>query len=145
MYSIVNMVFERILPGKENSDILQEAVDIEKFRKEIVTKLALFEQADNGNFWWQNKELMGLVDSLYKSGCILLPRGSIERLRWTAILLVAACNQEGFSCGNVIIPPDFLPDQMIDVFEDQYGFGVIENIRKIRKEVSERGWDAIFS
>jgi len=134
--------FSRILRDKENEALLQEALEIDKLREEVVSRLSWLEENDNGDFWWEDEVLMDIFESLYKSGCIYLPRNDVEKLRWIALLSVEICKIEGFSYGNLIIPPDYLPDSEITLFEDRYGVSVIEAVVKLRKDLSSRGWDA---
>jgi hypothetical protein len=68
----------------------------------------------------------------------------VERLRWIALLCVAMSNLEDFSCGNLVLPVDFLPDDMLVLYEDVYSVGVLEEVAKIRKQLEELGWKTVF-
>jgi hypothetical protein len=134
-----------VLPGKINSEVFNETCDIECLREEVVARLAKFEEDDSGQYWWQDKQLRNIFESVYKSGCILLPRDAVEKLRWIALLCLQMSKIEGFSCGNVIIPPDFLPDDMMEMWVDVYGLDVIGNVAMIRMDLAKRGWEAVFA
>jgi hypothetical protein len=134
-----------VLPGKINSEVFNETCDIECLRAEVVARLTEIEKDDSGQYWWQDKQLRSIFESVYKSGCILLPRDAVERLRWIAILCLQMSKIEGFACGNVIIPPDFLPDDMMEMWVDVYGLDVIGQIAIIRMDLAKRGWEAVFA
>jgi len=51
---------------------------------------------------------------------------------------------EGFVCGNVVLPPDFMPESFFEMWEDEYGVGVIDGIRKIQSRLAKEGWEAVF-
>ncbi len=140
----VDTFFEKVLPERENSELFRETLQMAQLREEVIKNLTRFEAEDFGHFWWQDKELMGLFEELYKSGCITLPKNPVDRLRWIALLCVEISKTEGFSWGNVIIPPDYLPDEMVEIYERVYGSDVIEEVIKIREQLKERGWEAIF-
>jgi len=141
--SAVNTLFSEISPGKLNSEILAETLVIDKLREEVVRRLTQIEKLDLG-FWWQDKDLMEMFNSVFKSGCIILPKDPVERLRWIALLCVEMSNTEGFDCGNIVIPLDFLPLEMMVLFEDLYGVDVLESVIEIREKVAEQGWGAVF-
>lgn len=144
MESAVNSMFSPLLPGKKNSEILAETLDIDRLREDVVKRLTKIVELDEGQFWWQDNELMEIFKAVYKSGCVLLPLDPVERLKWIALLCVAMSNIEGFACGNLVLPIDFLPEDMFEVYEDVYGVDVIEEVEKIRKQLAEQGWRAIF-
>ncbi|EKD52677.1 MAG: hypothetical protein ACD_61C00275G0006 [uncultured bacterium] len=144
MDSAVNSLFSEVLPGKKNSEVFNETCDIDCLREEVVARLAKIEEDDSCQYWWQDKQLRNIFESVYKSGCILLPRDAVERLRWIAILCLQMSKIEGFSCGNVIIPPDFLPDDMMEMWVDVYGLDVVGQIAMIRMDLAKQGWEAIF-
>lgn len=144
MDSEVNIFFEQVLAEKENSELLNEALQIAQLREEVIKNLTRFVAEDEGHFWWQDKELMGIFEELYKGGCITLPKNPVDRLRWTALLCIEISKMEGFSWGNVIIRPDYLPDEMVEIYERVYGTDVIEEVFKIREQLREKGWEATF-
>ena len=144
MESAVNSMFSPIFSNKPNSEVLAETLDIDKLREAVVARLAEIEKEDRGHYWWEDKPLMDLIQTVYQSGCILLPTDSVERLRWIALLCVAMSNIEDFSCGNLVLPVDFLPDDMMELYEDVYGLDVIEEVVKIRKQLAEWGWKSTF-
>lgn len=143
MNSLVNDV-ERVDPQKENVDVFEEALALEELRKEVVKRLIWIEKNYTGQFWWEDKPLMNLFLTLYKSGCIQLPQKPVDRLRWIALLCLEISNLEGFDCGNIIIPLDFLPDSLLFVFEEPYGRAVMESVLNLRDQLSTLGWEAVF-
>lgn len=143
MESAVNSMFAVVFPGKSNYEVFNDALEIYMLREQVLAKLLQIEMSDTGDFWWQDKELMGIFDLLYKSGVILLPTNPAERLRWIALLCVEISNYEEFDCGNVILPIDFLPDEMLELFEDAYGAKLIEEVIKTRKQLVEQGWESL--
>ena len=144
MESAVNHMFLPILPGKLNSEVLAEALDIERLREEVVGRLSQIEKEDRGHFWWQDNELMDIFKTVYQSGCIQLPTDPVEKLRWIALLCVAMSNIEGFSCGNLILQVDFLPDDMLELYENAYSVDIFEEVAKLRKQLAEQGWMSVF-
>lgn len=142
MDSIVSLIFSVVLPGKENIEVFNEALEIEKLREEVVARLINLEKEDLGRFWWEDKALMNLFETVYKSGCILLPKDPVERLRWIALLCIEMSKKEDFSYGNIIIPPDYLPDEMVEIYEQVYGSDVIEEVIDIRSRLLKNGWKA---
>ncbi len=141
---IANTYFLRILPGRENCEVLNEALEIQQFGDEVIERLRWLEENDPGIFWWEDKPLMSLFDCLYISGCIILPKNPTERLRWIALLCIEFSKIYEYSCGNVVIPPDFLPDELLETWEEVYGIDVIETVIKIRKALTEKGWEGVF-
>jgi len=144
MDSATNSLFSRINPDKENSDIFTETVEIYKLREEIIARLTLLEENDFGLFWWQDLKIMEIFKMLFESGIILLPRNPVERLRWIALLCIEMSNYQEFDCGNVVLPLDFLPDEMLEIFEDCYTLGIVTDVKDIRKRLTELGWNAVF-
>lgn len=144
MDSEVNDFFQRVLVEKENHQIFNETLEIVRLREYVIEMLTRIEETDSG-FWWTDNDLMEMFDSLYTSGCIILPRDPVERLRWIALLCIEISEIEGFDCGNIVLPPDFLPEAMFGIYEDVYGVGVIEEIKKIRERLAKQGWEATFA
>lgn len=144
MDSEANTYFDKLLPEKENSEIFNEALQITEFREAVVKNLTRFEAEDVGHFWWQDKGLMSLFEELYKGGCITLPKNPVDRLRWVALLCIEISKLEGFSWGNVVIPPDYLPEEMVEMYERVYGSDVIEEVILIREQLREKGWESVF-
>lgn len=141
MNPAANIYFSKILPDKKNSAVLQDAVEIAELRKKVVACLERIEKEDAGEPWWKDAELMSIFEAVYTSGCILLPQNPVQRLRWLALLCVEISKVEGFSCGNMIIAPDYVPDKELDLYEDIYGISVIEDIKDIRRKLSQVGWE----
>ena len=75
---------------------------------------------------------------------VFLPRDPVERLRWIALLCVAMSNIEGFPCGNLVLPVGFLPEDMMEIYEEVYSPDVIEEVEKIRKQMAERVGSQFF-
>lgn len=144
MDSAANSFFSVIMPGKENRDFFDEAIVIEKLRKEVVSRLIEIEKQGDNPFWWQDKPLMDLFATVYESGCITLPMDPVERLMWTALLCVEMSNRENFDCGNIVIPPDFLPVELLVIYEDEYSAEIIEEVFEIRRQLEKNGWEAVF-
>lgn len=134
---------ERVSPDKENTEIFEETLGLDKLRKEVVKRLEWIEKHDTG-LWWLDKPLMSLFVTLYKAGCILLPKNPVERFRWIALLCLEISKMEEFACGNVVLPPDFLDEEYFEMYEGIYGVGLIDEISKLRSQLAERGWDAVF-
>ena len=136
--------FARVIPNRTNLEVFNEAMSIHQLGDEVVERLIWIEENDPGYYWWEDKQLMQLFEDLYVSGCILLPRDPVDRLRWSALLCVEFSKIYEFTCGNVVLPPDYLPDEQISTWEEYYGSDVIETIISVRKELREKGWDAVF-
>lgn len=144
MTEMVNKFFSKVSPDKENIEVFNHALEMPKLREYVVSLLKKFEEEDALAFWWEDRELMGLFNSVYKSGVIALPSTPVERLRWIALLCAKICEIEGFSWGNIIIPPDYLPTTMVEIYERVYGSVVIEEVLKIRDRLALCGWEAVF-
>ncbi len=141
---IVDDFFTQILPDKKNKLVLEEALEIQQLGDEVIERLKWLEENDPGYPWWEDMPLMALFHDLYVSGCILLPKSPVERLRWTALLCVEFSNIYEYSCGNIVLPTDFVPDEMLEMWEEVYGVDVIETVTKIRKDLVDKGWEAVF-
>lgn len=140
----INESFPIVLSGRDNMDVFNEALEIQKFGDEVIERLRWIEENDPGYSWWEDKELMELFNSLYRCGCILLPREGVDRLRWIALLCIEFSNIYDFSCGNLVIAPDYVEDYELENWNDIYGTDVIEKVIDIRSKVKESGWEAIF-
>ncbi|NCP47386.1 hypothetical protein COT86_03925 [Candidatus Collierbacteria bacterium CG10_big_fil_rev_8_21_14_0_10_43_36] len=53
-------------------------------------------------------------------------------------------NIEGFPCGNLVLPVGFLPEDMMEIYEEVYSPDVIEEVEKIRKQMAERVGSQFF-
>lgn len=141
---IAEKYFKKISPYKDNSQVLSETVEIEKLRERVVARL---EAIENGNMpnWWEDTELMHIFDQVFTAGIIPLPLDTIERVRWIAFICIAMSIREEFSYGNVLLPIDYLPSEMIFSGEfDQYGQDCLEGVSNFRKQVAERGWKSLL-
>lgn len=144
MLSALNDFFPQIVQGKSNGEVMDDATDMLFLRESVVLCLSRIESEDLGHFWWQDKELMKIFDDLYTAGVLPLPKDPVDRLRWIALVCVECSKEEGFACGDVIIPLDFLPPEMFFVFEDGYSQDIVEEVLALRKKLSELGWEKVF-
>jgi len=142
--SIFDTLFARIMPEKKNSAFFVEALEVPGMSEQVSIMLERIENSPDAHDWWTDKELMRYFDTLYKAGVITLPKDVIERIRWVALLAIASAREAGFSYGNVLIPPDYLPDDEIERYEDIYGWDVVERIVTFRIELRKRGWDSLL-
>lgn len=136
--------FKTLGQGVDNAEAMKATVDLIDLRKKVVEILAKIEATDSDMFWWENKELMNLFMTLYKSGLIRLPTDAVERLRWIALICAECSKAEEFACGNVIIPPDYLPDDLNAMYEKVYGRAVIDEVINLRNILDANGWEAKF-
>lgn len=143
MNTLINDL-DKVIQDKENTEVFEETLELEELRKQVVSRLEWIEKNDSGQFWWEDKPLIDLFITLYKCGCISLPKNPVERFRWIALLCLEISKMEEYACGNVVLPPDFLPEEFFEMYEDEYGVGVIDEIRKLRARLAERGWEAVF-
>jgi hypothetical protein len=135
--------FRKIAPHKTNSEIVWDTIGIDTLAKFVVKRLSIVETEDKP-FWWQDKELFRTFERGYSSGIIMLPMDVVERVRWIALMCVAICQKEGFSYGNVLIPPYYIPDEELYQF-DHYGASVLEEVQKFRRDVAEHGWKSLIT
>lgn len=143
--SFVNNSFTRIAEHRENIDFFNEALAIPDFPVLIVKHLERIENSSDGHDWWLDKELMKIFDDLYKCAIVSLPCEPVERIRWIALICIACSENAGFSYGNVLVPPDYLPDEEIEGYASLYGWDVIERIQELRKQLREKGWNSLVS
>ncbi len=94
--------------------------------------------------WWSDKELIQLFMDLYKSGCILLPKDGVERIRWIALLCLEFSSNYGFDCSGIILPFDFLTEDMFEVFEGVYPAYIEREVRNLRKKITDESWNSVF-
>lgn len=116
----VNRFFSVVVSDKKNTDVFDEALKIEELRIKVVKRLDWIEKNDTGLFWGKDKLLMDLFITLSERGDLSLPKDSAERLRWIALLCKEISEVEGYDYKNVIIPLDYLPDSLLNVYEDTY-------------------------
>ncbi len=138
--------FPEIVPGRTNEFLLLELNSCFFFRKVAVEHLARIEKEDLGFNWWHDEDLMKLFKDLYLAGVVLLPSDPVDRIRWIALTLIKASKTEGFSWGNIVILLDVLPDEMLEACNNEYkyGQGALEEVRKFRTELREKGWKEVF-
>lgn len=143
MESMIND-FERIEEGKENIVVFDETLESAELRKEVVERLIRFENSDELQFWWEDRPLLDIFMNLYRAGCISLPQDPVERFRWIALLCQEMSNEEGFDTSEIILVLDFLPEELMLLFEETYGTAVLENALDIRGRLSLEGWQAVY-
>lgn len=143
-FELVNTIFGKILPDRENIGAFSQALEIDLFRECVVGRLMEIENAADGHDWWRDEPLMLIFEGLSRNGIIVLPHDPIERIRWIALLSIFVAKREGFSYGNVLIPPDYLPDEEIEEWSDRYGWGVIERIQNLRSNLRSDGWQSVI-
>lgn len=144
MDSAVNTFFKPLFPGKENSEVFNDSVAIETLRKAVVARLTIIEKEDAGISWWNDRELMNLFKEVYENGIIFLPSAPVDRLRWIAMLCIEMSNQEGFDCGNIILPIDFLPADMAMLFAFVYPENLMMIAMDLRSKLKNQGWKEVF-
>ncbi|OGD83192.1 hypothetical protein A2572_01910 [Candidatus Collierbacteria bacterium RIFOXYD1_FULL_40_9] len=57
------------------------------------------------------------------------------------MLCVKACEIDKFSYGNLLVPLDYLPDDMLD---GSYGESILTDIQHLRLKLRKSGWNAVF-
>lgn len=127
--------FRRISGDKKNDQVMEETARIPKLRAFVVEQLIKIENGPDCPYWWQNKELVNMFLSLNEIGGIELPKESVEKYRWIALVCIVIAELEGFSYGNVLIPADYLPEEKLAEQELIYGVGVIEDIKGFRNDL----------
>lgn len=140
---ILNSLFSKISPKVANAEFFRETLNLPGFCGHVVFVLEEIENSKNP-LWWEEKSLLMFFDELYKAGIVTLPHDPVERIRWIALLCIAAAKAKDYSYGNVLITPDYLPDDMVEMYERVYGSDVIEEVILIREELREKGWEATF-
>ncbi len=136
-----NVMFRRVSGRKSNSQIIDQMSKRVFLVEAVVSCLKRIESRDEGINWWQDSELMNVFGSMYKAGVLPLPVDPVERIRWIALLCIKTCEFDKFSYGNLLIPLDYLPDNLLD---DSYGISVLTSVKSLRKELKEKGWYHLF-
>ncbi len=137
--------FKTLGQGVNNSEALRAAVELTELRTKVVEILKRIEKTDTDAFWWEDKELMALFMTVYKSGLIRLPTNPVERLRWIALVCVECSKAEGWQDHDkIIIPPDYLPDDLNGMYMKVYEPWVIDEVINLRNDLDARGWEAVF-
>ena len=144
MDDVAMMYFPVVVPGKENSEVMFEAVKLDLLRESVVLALKKIETEDLGHRWWEDSELMKIFGDLYKAGVIPLPVNPVDRLRWIALLCIEICVVEEFSWGNVLVPMDYIPYEKFELYEGRYSMSVFIEILKIRERLAGVGWQMVF-
>jgi hypothetical protein len=123
--------FTRISPDLSNGELLMKIIDEEGASEYIVQRLTYVEHQNS--LFWNDREL-----SLWFNSKIA-PKGPVDKLRWQALVCITASKKERFSCGNVVIVPDFLPEDSEEFleYESTYGRGVIGDILEKRNSLSQ--------
>lgn len=135
--------FKRISQDKSNSQIMWDTVGIEKLGKDVVARLEVIANREIEH-WWDDKELISIFDLLYTSGIILLPLDVVQRVRWIALVCEGVSSKEGYSCGNVIVPVDYLPEEEIytwSIYSEQF----LEQVMIFRRKVAKHGWKSLLA
>lgn len=138
------LYFPRIVPWKDNEAVLNDTLAIEELRKTLVARMEKIEDSFYGR-WWSDRELVSLFHRLDLAGVIFLPKEVTDRMRWIALVCALAAEIEKFAFGNVIVEPDYLPDEFLEEFEKIYGLSVIDEVREFRKQAKESGWEKYIS
>ena len=129
-----NTYFTRISSDISNGELLLNTVkgDASMF---IVKRLGEIEQTDKN--YWDDQELSKWFDDHVNSGDLIFPKDPIDKLRWKALVCIVASRKEGFSYGNVIFPPDYIPEDSEDFmyYERYYRWAVLERIIKLRENL----------
>ena len=119
-----------------------DTVGIEKLGKHVIARLDAVAKEDKG-FWWNDKELFSTFDHLFTTGVILLPLDVIDRVRWIALVCIGVSSKEGYSCGNVIVPVDYLPEEELYT-QTIYNEHFLEQVMNFRRKVAKQGWKSLL-
>ena len=130
--------FPQISAGITNGDLLIKTIGEKEASSFIVKRLEDIESKDI--FFWNDDMLFKWFEDKVDSNVFTLPKDPVEKIRWQALVCMAASITEGFSYGNVLIPPDILPEESKEfwIWEKHYGTSVLEDIIDLRKQLRER-------
>ena len=130
-----NKYFSQISPDLSNGDLLIKTVDGEGASSFIVQRLENVESEDDS--FWNDNTLLKWFEDQADLGSFTIPKDPVEKLRWQALVCIAASKKEGFSYGNVVFPPDYLPEESEEFWDyiKNYGQYVLENIVDLRKHL----------
>jgi len=136
--------FSPVVLGKENFVVFNEILESETLRKDVVSHLKRIGPTTPTNYWLKDAQLIKLFMELYKSGVVPLPSDPVYRIRWIAIICLECCNDEGFDCGEIILPMDFLPDYLCAIFEEVFGKEIYGQATGLRDSLKKSGWISVF-
>jgi hypothetical protein len=130
--------FPQISAGTTNGNLLIKTIEEKEASSFIVQRLEDIESS--GDIFWNDKVLFKWFEDKKDSSVFIIPKDPVEKIRWQALVCIAASITEGFSYGNVVIPPDCLPEESEEFwdYEKQYGTAVLENIIDLRKQLRLR-------
>lgn len=138
---IANTYFTRMESKRSNATLLGNYVKNRYLRLSVVKVLSDFETRDPGTNWWEEKDLLEIFKRMSETGALSLPKDSVERLRWVALVCISCCEKTDFDCGNLIVHLDYIPDDLLD---ESYGSDVLSQIRFIRQKLTVKGWVEVF-
>jgi hypothetical protein len=120
-----------------NGQLLMQAVGAPENSQFIVQRLESIE--DSGDLFGRDEQLNTWFDQQIEAGNIKAPTSPVDKQRWLALMGIAASKKEGFSYGNVLIVPDYLPDdsEELQEYESVYGVGIIEDIIRRRETLKK--------
>lgn len=140
-----NDIFSKVSDRKTNAEVIDQMSKRVIVRAVVVSCLIRINTRSEESNWWQDTDLMTTFKSMYLAGVLPLPNDSVERIRWIALLCMRACEIDGYDCGVLLLPLDYLPDDQLD---DQLTGKPYELIRKtiikLRNELRDKGWEAVF-
>jgi hypothetical protein len=130
--------FPQISADITNGNLLIKTIEEKGASSFMIQRLEDIES--KGNFFWNDDILFKWFEDKVDSNVFTLPKDPVEKIRWQALVCIAASITEGFSYGNVLIPPDCLPEEskVFWDYEKQYGTAVLEDIIDFRKQLRSR-------
>ena len=135
LMSQADKYFPRIDPGTSNGQLLMRAINLQGASSLIVHRLEEIERT--GELFNSDQELNTWLDTQIQSKVIHAPMDPVDKYRWLALMCIAASIKEDFSYGNVIIVPDYLPENSAEFreYERMYGAEVIDDILSKRESL----------
>lgn len=126
--------FVQISEDLSNAELLAKTLQLEGLSVFVVSRLEMVERDDT--VFWEDEVLLSGVRAMIEKGQLTMPKDLVDEQRWLALLCIASSVKEGFSYGNVVIVPDYLPDDSEEFreYEALYGYDVMEGILA-RREV----------
>ncbi len=120
--------FSNIDPKVSNGQLLMQAVNAPGVSSSLVERLESIERS--GELFGNDRALANWFDSQIESGAIVAPKDPVDKHRWLALMCIAASKKEDFSYGNVVLAPDYLPEDSKEFleYESIYGANVIDDI-----------------
>ena len=140
----VDKFFPVVVAGKSNTEVFEDLMGLTEVRDTVVEHLRRIGPLTNKNFWWRDNQLVKLFNDLYKSGIVPFPPDPVDRIRWIALLCLEFANEKDFKWENIILPMDFLPDDMFGGLEKVYDVSIFIRIFRMRKRLADLGWEAYF-